>query len=102
MTVGSKIFNLSEISFPIWKMEIEQSLLPNMLKVRRKRERGSPGGLDGKESACNAGRPGFDPWVGKIPWRRERLPTPVSLPGEPSMDRGAWQAAVCRVTRSPT
>jgi len=22
-------------------------------------------------------RPSFDPWVGKIPWRRERLPTPV-------------------------
>jgi len=22
-------------------------------------------------------RPGFDLWVGKIPWRRERLPTPV-------------------------
>jgi len=19
-------------------------------------------------------KPGFDPWVGKIPWRRERLP----------------------------
>ena len=27
------------------------------------------------------GRPGFDPWVGKIPWRRERLPTPVFWPG---------------------
>ena len=27
-------------------------------------------------------RPGCDPWVGKIPWRRERLPTPVSWPGE--------------------
>ena len=26
--------------------------------------------------------PGFDPWVGKIPWRREWLPTPVFLPGE--------------------
>ena len=26
-------------------------------------------------------RPGFDPWVGKIPWRREWLPTPVFLPG---------------------
>ena len=26
------------------------------------------------------GRPGFDPWVGKIPWRRERLPTPVFWP----------------------
>ena len=22
-------------------------------------------------------RPGFDPWIGKIPWRGERLPTPV-------------------------
>ena len=27
-------------------------------------------------------RPGFDPWVGKIPWRREWLPTLVFLPGE--------------------
>ena len=25
---------------------------------------------------------GFDPWVGKIPWRRERLPTPVIWSGE--------------------
>ena len=24
------------------------------------------------------GRPGFNPWVGKRPWRRERLPVPVS------------------------
>ena len=28
------------------------------------------------------GRHGFDPWVGKIPWRRERLPIPVCWPGE--------------------
>ena len=27
-------------------------------------------------------RPGFDPWVGKIPCRREWQPTPVFLPGE--------------------
>ena len=27
-------------------------------------------------------RPEFDPWVGKIPWRREWQPTPVFLPGE--------------------
>ena len=27
-------------------------------------------------------RPGFDPWVGKIPCRRERLPTPVFWPRE--------------------
>ena len=25
---------------------------------------------------------GFDPWVGKIPWRRARQPTQVFLPGE--------------------
>ena len=24
----------------------------------------------------------FDPWVGKIPWRRAWQPTPVFLPGE--------------------
>ena len=24
----------------------------------------------------------FDPWIGKIPWRREWLPTPVFLPGK--------------------
>ena len=28
------------------------------------------------------GRPGFHPWAGKIPWRRERLPTPVFWPGK--------------------
>jgi len=27
-------------------------------------------------------RPGFDPRVGKIPWRREWQHTPVFLPGE--------------------
>ena len=28
------------------------------------------------------GRPGFNPWIGKIPWRREWQSTPVFLPGE--------------------
>ena len=27
-------------------------------------------------------RNGFDPWVGKIPWRREQQPTPVFFPGK--------------------
>ena len=34
------------------------------------------------EQRLQRGRPGFDPWVGKISWRRERLPTPVFWPGE--------------------
>ena len=35
------------------------------------------------ESACNAERPGFNPWVRKIPWSRKWQPTSVSLPGKP-------------------
>ena len=35
------------------------------------------------ERICpQCGRPRFDPWLGKIPWRREGLPTPVFWPGE--------------------
>ena len=34
------------------------------------------------ERLLQCGRPGFDPWVGKIPWRRKRQPTPALLPGE--------------------
>ena len=43
------------------------------------------GSLSGKGPACQCRRRrrlGFDPWVGKIPWRRKRQPTPVFLPGE--------------------
>ena len=43
---------------------------------------GFPGGSAGKRICLQCGRPGFDPWVGKIPWRRERLPSPVFWPGE--------------------
>ena len=42
---------------------------------------GFPDGSDGKE-CLQCGRPGFDPWVGKIPWRRAWQPTPVFLLGE--------------------
>ena len=43
---------------------------------------GLPWWLSGKESGCQCRRRGFDPWVGKIPWRRAWQPTPVFLPGE--------------------
>ena len=46
---------------------------------------GFPGGTSGKEPACHCRRLkrcGFCAWVGKIPWRRARQPTPVFLPGE--------------------
>ena len=50
--------------------------------------KGFPGGSIGRESACNKGdhlqcrRPEFDPWVGKIPWRRKWQLTPIFLPGK--------------------
>ena len=43
----------------------------------------------------------FDPWVGKIPWRRTWQITLVLLPRE-SMERGAWWAAVYGVVQSRT
>ena len=42
-------------------------------------------GSDGKESAWGSE---FDSWVQKISWRREWLPTPVSLPTKPHGQRG--------------
>ena len=41
-----------------------------------------PWQLSGKEYTCQYRRPGFDPWVRTIPWRRKWQPTPVSLPGK--------------------
>ena len=39
-------------------------------------------------SVClQCGRPGFDPWVGKILWRRKWQPTPVLLPGKSNGQR---------------
>ena len=44
-----------------------------------------------KNPPANAGdagrRHGFDPWVGKVPWRREWQPTPLFLPGESHRQR---------------
>ena len=43
---------------------------------------GLPRWLSGKESACQCRRCGFNPWAGKIPWKRKWQPTPVFLPGK--------------------
>ena len=47
---------------------------------------GFPGGSEDKASAQNAGNK-FDPWAGKIPWRRKWQPTRVSLPGKSLLQR---------------
>jgi len=66
--------------------------------------KGFPGGANGKERYCQCRRHKrrqFNPWVGKIPWRRAQQPTLVFLPGE-SHGQRAWQAAVQGVTKNQT
>ena len=41
-----------------------------------------PRWLSGQESICQCRRHGFNPWVGKVPWRRKWQPTAVFLPGK--------------------
>ena len=49
---------------------------------------GFPGGSVGKEPTAVQETPAlFDSWVGKTPWRRHRLPTPVFL-GSPGGSAG--------------
>ena len=57
------------------------------------------GGSDCKESAWNAGDPRFDPWVGKIPWKRAWQPTAVFLPGKSHGQRSLVGYTVHEVAR---
>ena len=43
---------------------------------------GLPWWLSDKESTCQCRRCGFDPRVGKVPWRRKWQSTPIFLPGK--------------------
>ena len=53
-------------------------------------------------SIClQCGRPEFNPWVGKIPWRRKWQPTPVLLPGQ-SHGRRSLVGYHPRVAKSQT
>ena len=48
---------------------------------------GHPWWLKRERICFQCRRPGFDPWVGKIPWKREWQTTPVFLPGESHRQR---------------
>ena len=66
---------------------------PDMRLIRKtfNRQLGFPGGASGKELSCQRRRPKrcrFDPWVGKIAWKRAWQPTPGFLPGEAYGQRG--------------
>ena len=61
---------------------------------------GFPCGTSGKEVTCQyrrCKRRKFDPWVGKIPWRRAWQFTPVFLPEEPhGVELGGLQSMGCK------
>ena len=59
----------------------KRSLLEFFL-IDPKSHDGLPRWLSGKESTYQCRRHGFDPRVGKIPWRRKWQPTPEFLPGK--------------------
>ena len=47
-------------------------------------------------------RPRFSPWVGKIPWRKNWLPTPAFLSEEAHGQRSLGWAIVTRITELDT
>ena len=67
------------------EMGVPRKRCEGQFAKRTKTEAGFPGGAGDKEPACQHRRHKrcrFDPWVGKIPWRRKWQPTPVVLSGE--------------------
>ena len=60
--------------------------------------RNFPGGLDSKESACNAGDVGSVPGSERSPGEGNGNPSQSSCLGNPT-ERGAWQATVHGVAK---
>ena len=60
-----------------------------------------PGGLDGKESACNAAHPGSIPWLRRSPEGGHDYPLQYSCLENP-IDRGARWGTVHGVAESDT
>ena len=93
--------NPTDIHWQAWKANLRKEpnvrrLLPSVL--------GFPGVASGNEPTCQCRRRKrcrFDPWVGKITWRREWQPTQYSCLENP-MDWGAWWATVRGASKSRT
>ena len=63
---------------------------------------GFPSGSDSKRICLQCGRPGFNPWVGKILLEEGMATHSNILAWRIPMDRGAWQATVHGVAKSRT
>ena len=78
-------FNALYKSFIPWHLahQITRSSLNSLNRVWPK----LPWWLSGKEFAYQCRRLRFNPWVGKVPWRRKWQPTLVILPGKSHGER---------------
>ena len=81
--------NLLEVEALLQKHPSEQQLSMDDKAVQKSRL-----WLRGKESAFQYRTHRFNPWVGKVPWRRKWQPTPVFWPMGNPVGRGAWQTTV--------
>ena len=94
-------FNESNTEF-IATVSLSRTLTYLIFQRTQESRHGLPRGVSGKEPACQCrrhNRHGFDPWVGRIPWRRKWHPLQYSFLGNPK-DRGAWRATVHGVAES--
>ena len=72
---NSSAMQETPVRFLVWEDPLEKGYATHSNILQ-----GFPGGW--KRIALQCRRPGFNPWVGKIPWRWERLSIPVFWPGE--------------------
>ena len=73
--------NISDFSYAVYLLSLEiKTLFPTWASLVAQLVKNLP----------VMRRPGFSPWVGRIPWRRERLPTPVFWPGEFHVLYSSW------------
>ena len=95
LTVQVKVMVVSHsgsdwlICYPVWSQRKVQGLYvpgaserPCYISQWPHQPLGFPGGSDGKEFTCNEGDLDLIPGLGRYPWRKEQLPTPVFWPGE--------------------
>ena len=83
ITRGERANSFSVASIPdssshCWGLLLRPLQCPNRLRWAFA-ARNLPRWHSGKGSICQGRRCWFDPWVRKIRWRRDRLPTPVFL-----------------------
>ena len=84
--INNSLINRSRLHLPLWSIAKTVHLLSLTFVLIM--SKGLPWWLRQLSICLQCGRPRFNPWVGKVSWRREWQPTPVFLPGKSPGPRG--------------